>query len=167
MRWDQRPIELANLINPAFCSILLRDTIDQFALEIDSGLDFSLSFLVLPLVLHKPTRTLLPSQMRSSLPEWIENHRKNLVLFPNHVTQLIPYTQESIIFGLQHGLIQVGSKESFLGKLMTTSVILNDSNEWSRDSEPVDCRNKARLIGRWFAQIDNTSTTYRLLGVRP
>ena len=55
-RWDERPIEIRNLFNPAFCGLLLFRALCGFEEEDNSGMPFSLTLLILPLSLQKDSR---------------------------------------------------------------------------------------------------------------
>lgn len=167
MRWEQRPVELANMVNPAFCSMLLHSTIDSFYKKTQFGLDYSLAFLVLPLVLHRPTREAVPLKPRSSLPDWVNVNRQKLALFPGRAQQLVPYTREALMFGIQQGFIEISNEGRNVGKLKPTSMVLRPVPEWHQGSEPLDCARKARIIGDWFAEYGDGSVLFQLFGVRP
>ena len=53
-RWEERPIEVANLLNPAFCGRLLYQSIVGHSEYESKDMPYVLFFLVLPLVLHAP-----------------------------------------------------------------------------------------------------------------
>jgi hypothetical protein len=67
--WNQRPIEIRNLFNPAFCGLVMHRAMCGYEEEESSpqGVPFSLTFLVLPLCLHKETREVLLKGNRSYL----------------------------------------------------------------------------------------------------
>ena len=52
-RWDQRPFEVKNLFNPAFCGLVLFRALQGYEEENPDGMPFSLALLVLPLCLQK------------------------------------------------------------------------------------------------------------------
>jgi hypothetical protein len=69
--WNQRPFEVRNLFNPAFCGMVLFRALHGFEEEDPAGMPFSLSLLVLPLCLHtfpqflmidQPTQVYFPSE---------------------------------------------------------------------------------------------------------
>ncbi len=59
-RWEDRPTEVANLLNPAFTGALLRRSLEAYSTEIRSGMPFGLAFLVLPMSLHPGTARRFP-----------------------------------------------------------------------------------------------------------
>jgi len=54
--WNERPFEIRNLFNPAFCGVVLLRAFQGYEEEDASGMPFSLALLVLPLCLHKDSR---------------------------------------------------------------------------------------------------------------
>ena len=72
--WAERPTELAYLFNPAYCGLLLREAIDGYNAEKPEGMFFPLAFLVLPVVLHRHTRELLPRGITTALQPWLQEH---------------------------------------------------------------------------------------------
>ena len=58
--WAGRPTELAYLFNPAFCGWVLREAVAGYASVKPAGLPLPLAFLILPVVLHRVTRELVP-----------------------------------------------------------------------------------------------------------
>ncbi len=54
--WNQRPREIRNLFNPAFCGLVLARGVEGFSETTNQPMPFSLTLLILPLCLHKRTR---------------------------------------------------------------------------------------------------------------
>ena len=97
-RWDQRPFEIRNLFNPAFCGLILFRAIHGYEEEDARGMPFSLSLLVLPLCLHKDTREVIAGSPRTYLLKTAETNQQVMVGFADRVTQMLPYAFEG--FGL-------------------------------------------------------------------
>lgn len=89
-RWNQRPFEIRNLFNPAFCGLILFRALHGYEEEDARGMPFSLSLLVLPLCLHKDSREVIAGSPRSYLLRTTEKNQQVLVGFPNRVTQMLP-----------------------------------------------------------------------------
>lgn len=161
--WEKRPIEIANLLNPAFCSMLIRDSIEGFHKEDRQGMPYSLSFLILPLILHKSTREALPSTIRTKLHVWLQNTQEARVNFVERARQLVPYTKESQFFGLREGIISINEYGNFLPvkRLFTRC-------SWANDLIETDsCRNKAYFLGRWLAKVGDVTTIFFMWGICP
>jgi hypothetical protein len=91
--WEERPIEVANLLNPAFCALLLRGTVLEYAKTASAGMDFPLVFMVLPIVLHKATREALPKTTISKFHAWFQEHQALRIGFSTRVQQLAPFAR--------------------------------------------------------------------------
>lgn len=97
-RWDQRPFEIRNLFNPAFCGLVLSRALHGYEEEDARGMPFSLTLPVLPLCLHKDSREVIASSPRSYLLKTVEKNQQLMVGFADRVTQMLPYAFEG--FGL-------------------------------------------------------------------
>jgi len=159
--WEKRPVEVANLLNPPFCSLLLLDTIASFYKEKGDGMPYLLSFLVLPLVLHKTTRDMLPGTTLTKMHAWLQRRSEVRVGFTQRARQLVPYTKESLIFAMQQGLTTTNEN----GELLPVKTKLKGLC-WPNQSEPDVCRNKAQFIGRWLARAGDVSTIFAMWGIR-
>lgn len=165
--WDQRPAEEANLLNPAFCCVILTSAVVGY-MDIDkAGMPYLLSFIVLPIVLHKETRELLPRTIRTSMGTWLQENMSVRILFAERAISLKPYTHEAIMFALFHGWLSINAK----GKLQSTK---NDTdvNRFLRKlddgtGEVRDCIQRGRFVGKWFASAGSLQTVMTLWGVRP
>ena len=163
--WEQRPFEYANLLNPAFCSILLQNAIKSYQVQKKQGMPYPLLFLVLPLVLHSPTRNDLPKTTATKLHSWLQQHPETRVGFGDRTSNLVPYTKEALAFGMQTGIISICDAGKFTcvkGKLRRNLAV-----SWSKDTEPAICCKKAEFIGRWLAQAGEVSTIYTMWGICP
>ncbi|BDA67679.1 hypothetical protein CAL7716_018450 [Calothrix sp. PCC 7716] len=103
--WQERPVEYANLFNPAFCSILLQNAIKGYQKEKKQGIPYPLLFLVLPLVLHISTRNALPKTTVTKLHIWLQKQPEVRVGFAERASYLVPYTKEALAFRMQTGII--------------------------------------------------------------
>ncbi|MEH2337869.1 three component ABC system middle component [Nostoc sp.] len=163
--WEQRPFEYANLLNPAFCSILLRNAIKNYHAQKKQGMPYSLLFLVLPLVLHGSTRNALPKTTVTKLHIWLQRQPEARVGFGDRTSYLVPYTKEALAFGMQTGIVNICDDGKFTyvnGKLKRILAV-----SWSEDTEPYSCCKKAEFVGRWLAQAGEVSTIYTMWGICP
>jgi hypothetical protein len=159
--WQNRPIEVANLLNPAFTALLIREAAAGHSKDSGLGLPFSLAYFVLPIALHGETRAALPRTTAALLHVWLQEHGVIKEETSRRLVRLKPYTNEAILFGLQHGLLTVGDE----GRLGKTRIRLRGPLE--SDSDPRECRGAAAMVGRWFAKTASTSLIYSLWGIRP
>jgi len=160
--WGKRPNEVANLFNPAFCALLLTDSIAGFQEYVELGMPYPLSFLILPLTLHKSTRNLLPKSLRTKLHVWLQSRPEVRIGFAKRARELVPYTKEGLAFGLQANSIEITQE----GKLVACKD-LRKVSLWTDIAESAICREKSRFLGRWLAHSGDVSTIYVMWGIRP
>jgi len=104
--WYDRPIEIANLFNPAFCGAIIRNCVKSYEELINEPMPYSLLFLVLPIILHKRTRSNITSYTKQFHP-LLDKHQDLKVDFSYRANQLIPITREAIMFLLQVKAIKI------------------------------------------------------------
>ena len=159
--WNERPTEIANLFNPAFCATLLGYTARGFQAQRSSGLPWVVSFLVLPLILHKNTRALAPKTKATKFPAWVERNPSIRVGFAERARHFVPHVREAIIFGVSAQLLRLdGSSMLLPGRALPKLELATDSEEVR------DCIRKARSIGAVLATAGSDHTLFALLGVR-
>ncbi|SDG45248.1 hypothetical protein SAMN05216338_1001354 [Bradyrhizobium sp. Rc2d] len=160
-RWDERPVEIRNLFNPAFCGLVLMRALCGYEEEDERGMPFSLVLLVLPLCLHKHSREILHAGNRSYLLKLVATHPELLVGFAHRATNLLPYTFEALGFLMQMGLFTVDAQ----GRLKAMPAGIRKSVTGT--TETVSCQRVARFVGKEFARVGDRSTLYMTMGVRP
>jgi hypothetical protein len=160
-RWDARPIEVRNLFNPAFCGLVLIKALRAYDKIDGFGMPFSLTLLVLPLSLHKPSRTSFLASSRAYLLKTLSSEPQLLVGFADRVRAMLPYTQESLGLLMQIGAITVSND----GRILT---VARKMRAWdAATQETRDCQQAAEYLGRQFARLADRATIYTSLGVRP
>jgi len=164
--WEKRSVEEANLLNPAFLTIISYQCIKGYSETVESGAPYILSFLVSPLVLHKKTRESLPRAVSTSFSTWIIRVQGSQarVQYAERTRSLVPCVKEAMAFGLAHKLFTLDSNSSL--------VISQDVRDPSRSNddftdEVADCFKKAHFCGRWIGRAGRIETVMALLGVKP
>ena len=158
--WQKRPFEIANLVNPAYCSLIIYTSLSDFYKEKHQGMSYALSFLILPMVLHKPTLESFPQTTKTSLYEWVKCQSIDFgMMFRERTRQLIPYTKESLMFGMQHRILKI-DKDGNLIKL---------TGNIEMEKLPCSVNNilgQSAFLGRWFAQSEHEAIIFRIFGIR-
>lgn len=160
LAWEDRPIEVANLLNPAFCGEILRRCFYSYQKHTNGYFPYPLVFLVLPIVLHKRTREMIKSRTKDQFDAWIHKHQEVRIGFAERAKQLIPITNEGLIFLLNSDSLEVTNNAKLLVKNYSPKKI-------KEDSEVSNCFKKSEIVGKWFAKSGNPTTIYTMLGVRP
>lgn len=164
-KWNNRPVEIANLINPSFCAFLIHETVKGYE-EIahgNKGISYDLLFLALPILLHKATKEILPRTTRTYMHTWLQNNPEVRVGYATRAREMIPYTKEAIHFLMVRDLLSVNKD----GYLSTSEFRMRLSLEIEVKIYLVDYQRKAKLIGKWFALTGTSSTIYTMWGVSP
>lgn len=160
-RWDQRPFEIRNLFNPAFCGLILFRALHAYEEEGARGMPFSLSLLVLPLCLHKDSREVIAESPRSYLLKTAENNQQVMVGFADRVTQMLPHTLEGFGLLMERRCIAIADD----GRIQTMSKKVRKTVDGTDETKT--CQKVARIIGKEFARIADRSTIYTTFGIRP
>lgn len=160
-RWDQRPFEIRNLFNPAFCGLVLSRALQGYEEEDARGMPFSLTLLVLPLCLHKDSREVIASSPRSYLLKTVEKNQQIVVGFSDRVTQMLPYAFEGFGLLMERGCIAVAED----GRIQAVPKKVSKTVDGT--AETVSCQKVARIVGKEFARIADRATVYTTFGIRP
>jgi hypothetical protein len=163
--WDERPKELANLLNPAFCCSVLTSSIVGYNSNVqNSGMPFSLSFMALPIVLHKSTRELIPRSSKTSMISWLQDNPSIKIKYYERVLSLKPFTKEALVFGYVYQWISLNKK----GKLQS-NFGENKINYFLRkvDIEVKDCMQRSRILGKMFAKAGSLNNIMDMWGIDP
>jgi len=159
--WNQRPFEIRNLFNPAFCGVILFRALAGYEEENEAGMPFSLALLVLPLCLHKDTRGVLSENSRGYFLKAIEKNPRILVGFARRAKGQLPFALEALGFMMERGCFVVTED----GRLKTKEETVR--KKVTGTDESIACQRVARFIGREFARVADRCTIYTSLGVRP
>lgn len=160
-RWDQRPFEIRNLFNPAFCGLILFRALSGYE-EVDArGMTFSLSLLILPLCLHKDSREVIANNPRSYLLKTTEKNQQIMVGFADRVTQMLPYTFEGFGLLMERNCITITDD----GRIHTVPKKVRKTVDGT--AETISCQKVARIVGKEFARIADRATIYTTFGIRP
>jgi Family of unknown function (DUF6521) len=163
LRWSDRPSEEARNLNPAFCGELIFRTVSEYVRLRQDPFSFPLSFVVLPIALHKPTRDILPGNASAALAGWIAERSPFLVEFPERTLRLVPVTREGLLFMFQHKVLGWDA-----GGLVPGERPIGRSSRPSQVTDDVaEARSAAALLGRWFANQGSPSSIMLGLGVSP
>lgn len=159
-----RPAEVANSLNPAWCGWLLREAAGGYAGVKPAGMPFALSFLVLPVVLHRRTRDALPRSTATAMHAWLRARPDVLPGFAARAARLAPFVREALLFAGSLGLLSFAD-----------GGLLVPAGELRRGKATVLARSqtmkvsvrKAGLVGELLAEAGEPATVFQMWGVRP
>lgn len=163
--WKNRVIEEANLFNPAFCATLIAKATDEYQKKAHRPLPYSLTYLLLPVVLHGRTREALPGSTITSLLSWIQDNREHLTDFAVRVRRLRRITREALLFGTQHGSLAINTDGGIVVGAKRRSPTEKRTELFTEEVR--ECVDRAGFLGRWFAVAGTTATIFAAWGVSP
>jgi Family of unknown function (DUF6521) len=151
-----RPRVESNLLNPALIGLTAAYAAAGYLADRSRPMPWPAAFLIPPLVLHRPTRSDLPSDARTHFASWVSRHPSIVAGFPRRAAVMAEPTREGLRVVLRAGRIELSQgairplglanpPQGELGQLLRTS----------------------RLVGRLLARLDQPSTAFALLGVSP
>lgn len=161
--WETRPEAARNLFNPAFCAALLARTVRAYN---DTGMDTTLAYIALPLILHAATRASLPRNTSTTIGAWREREPELVYEFAAHASVLREFVDTAILIGLQYGFFGLNE---LTGKLTARGSDTREERfiQDDRFAEVSFCLERARFVGRWLARAGSASMVYAMFGVRP
>jgi hypothetical protein len=159
LSWQDRPLEVANLLNPAFCGRLLYHSIKSHEETSGCSLPYALAFLPIPLVLHRATRSKI-SGHNQQLHVWVNKYPDIKIGLGDRARNTVPFTREALMFMIQLGHIRVGDQ----GALSTGHGLKRNSDS---DAEIRNCLKAAEVVGKWLARAGQPSATFAMLGLKP
>ena len=161
--WVERPVEEARIFNPAFCGELIARTVGEYHRTRETTLSVATAFLVLPLVLHRPTRKDLPRRADKVFAGWVAEHSELLFELPDRTRRLRPITREALLFAACHRLLEFTS-----GELVPSTTAVGPRVQFPVSTDEVEAiRRAAGLLGRWFARQGTQASILRGMGVTP
>ncbi|WP_082171880.1 three component ABC system middle component [Methylobacterium indicum] len=158
--WSNRPVEIRNLFNPAFCGLVIYQSMISFSQVKKSGMPFSVSLLILPLCLHRDTREVLQEGKRSYFLKIVAENPIVVAGLADRCTNMLPFSFEALGLLAHINVLSVSDEGSLLpGTGVRKSI--------KGSEEMVACQRVAAFLGKEFGRIGDRSTIYATLGLRP
>jgi Family of unknown function (DUF6521) len=163
--WEDRPAEVANLLNPAFCGWIIFQCVQSNIDESEgSPMPYALAFLVLPLVLHQSTRETMKSTTRH-FQVWLNGNQQIKIGLAERARSLVPYTREALMLLQQTHTVAVRSSDAAL--VIQNRLRRIRQRRFSQSEETKECLKKSETLGKWFARANSPATIYASLGLMP
>lgn len=163
--WDDRPQEVANLLNPAFCGRVIYHAIDGYAHQQQRQMPYALTFLILPLVLHPATRETIRGSTRH-FEVWLNVNQQIKVGLATRARTLVPYAREALTFLCQSKTIRVTEENACL-EIRNRLREPKKRKTVAAAGDVRDCTQKAVILGRWLGRVNSSAAVYATLGLMP
>jgi len=160
--WHERNTIVANLFNPAFCGEILRVAADSYNSNCSTKFPYAYSFIILPILLHKPTRDKMPRSTKTYFFVWVEQNDGLFFDFAKRTKSMVKYTKEALLFLLAYKRIELngnGEIETFKVK----SKIVKDENH----EEFNEIIKRAEMLGKWLSINNDVKSIYSFLRIMP
>jgi hypothetical protein len=162
--WEDRPPEVASLLNPAFCGLLCYMAVVDYRAQQPDGMPFSVSFLLLPFLLHEPTRQTLPRQISSPLLSWVAANPEVRVGMSERIRESADLTREALTFMIAGETITIATGGVLLPGRRSPRMTA------TRNTPNLDIRERvqhAATLGRLLARSGTPATVFATLGLTP
>lgn len=158
--WADRPADVANLLNPAYCSVVLGRVCEGYQTA-SEGMPFALAFIAMPLLLQRDCAMLLPVSSRTKLHLWLNEYPEVALNFANRARGLAPYVKESISYGLSSKVLGLTPAGQIIPKPVKAL------KAWEEQIPPRVALKQAVLVGKLLAAVNDVPTIFSMFGVRP
>ena len=162
-RWEERPVEVANLLNPAFCGLVIYVCAEAHESGAGKPIPYALAFLVLPLVLHSDTRSTMKPNTRY-FEVWLNLNPEIKVGLATRARSLVPFTREALGFLQRSGKLTIRETDA---ALVVTRALRRPRRRFALGEDTKACLAGARVLGKWFGRANSPATIYASLGLRP
>lgn len=156
--------EEINLYNPAFCAVLLFESMREYQSKSDKGMHCSLPYLVIPMCVNPQISSYLPNSITTPIAGWVANNEGVLVEFAASVTAFIMIVDSAINFLIEIKAIDLNEEGLFLvidDKVAKKATLISKSNDFN------NAYKAAGMLGRWFSSASSIESVFAQLGVRP
>jgi hypothetical protein len=155
--WEERVREEANLFNPYFLAIVVRQVARAYETARGEALPWPFPFLCVPLLLHEQSREQLPYNSRTDLVVWLTEHPDIRFLTPGRVRLLRPHVREALLVGVREGILTLSRPALAISQGPTRITQARLDRTVATAGEVVK---EATKFGRWLAR--NGSWQYQL-----
>lgn len=159
-----RPIEIANLLNPAFGAVVLYEGIRGYQEASGTqGIPYGLLYFIFPLVLTKSIRVTLPRLSKSSLQAWIQKYPEHVPYIQSTFNEFEVLSNEALLFGMQKHIFEKVNKARFT--ITPQKKLITKKYAGQFETEVMEIRNNARKVGKLLSYLPNEISAYLWFGV--
>jgi hypothetical protein len=148
------------VLNPALTAATVTWAAARYRSTAKAAMPWELSFIVVPLVLHRRTRDQLPKSSSTHLPAWIGRNQTTLAGFADRATDFAPFVREGIRFGLRAQLFTFVDGADLHGTV-------KQSMSPPKDTELRTILSAAATVGGILAKAGTSTNVYAQFGVTP
>lgn len=156
-------IDTFAMSNPALTSVLIWQFVKSYAREGTTGPSLSLCFIVLPIVMSRPTmESFGGTNVRTGFLTWLTRHPELTLQLPARVSAARELTGDALRFGVAYRLLTVQRD----GTLSANNRAISVSNQRAGQDERVRMLRIANHLGEWTWKLPEATVFYSL-GMTP
>ncbi len=163
--WEERPIEEANLLNPAFMCALIIEFLKDYSKVQPNGAPITIVTVAMATVLHRDSRERLPNRIITSLYSWLQDNEDILIDFSVRSKNVLPYIKEAIMFGMATETLSNGKGHNISLGIKKISLTKNFLEQTT--SEIKSIFDRVKFIGRWLSNSGTESSILAAWGIKP
>lgn len=158
----ENSLETKDLLNPAFCGLIYASIVEGFNAKSNTPIPFYLPYILMPLVLHKESRLLIPSTSIKKFHGWLHENEQIKMGLAERAKGLKPFVSQAMTFlhGQEYISIDQGSGIR-IKNLKKLKAIINKSDSIA------EYLIKAKTLGAICGKNNSEISILALLGVRP
>ena len=164
-KWRDRPIEEANLFNPAFICALVHEFLKDYTKTQTDGAPMTVVVIAMTATLHRASRERLPNRTVTPLYAWLQENEDLLIGFASRAKNIVPYIKEGILFGMATEALAVGGGHNLL--LGEKKATFPKSFIDTTTTEMKSIIDRSKFMGRWLSSSGSESSVVSAWGVKP
>jgi hypothetical protein len=164
-KWHDRPIEEANLFNPAFLCALIHEFLKDYMKAQVGGAPFTVVVIAMTATLHRTSRERLPNRTVTSLYPWLQENEDLLIGFASRAKNIVPWVKEAILFGMATDTLAGGEGHNLL--LGSKKAMFSKSFIDATTPEVKLIIERAKFMGRWLSNSGSEISVVAAWGVKP
>lgn len=164
-RWNNRPIEEANLFNPAFLCALIHEFLKDYVKAQGGGAPLTVVVIALATTLHRASRERLPNRTVTPLYAWLQDNEDLLIGFPERAKNIAPYVKEAIMFGMATETLATGGGHNLLPGIK--KAVFSKSFIDMTTTEVKSIIDRTKFVGRWLSNSGSEVSVVAAWGIKP
>jgi hypothetical protein len=164
-KWRDRPIEEANLFNPAFLCALVHEFLKDYRKAQADGAPMTIVVIAMTATLHRASRERLPNTTVTPLYAWLQDNEDLLIEFDSRARNIVPYIKEAILFGMATDTLASGNGHNLL--LGAKKASFPQSFIDSTTPEMKSIISRAKFMGRWLSNSGSEISVVAAWGIKP
>jgi len=157
----EQSVETQNLLNPAFCGLIVANIIDSYNSKAKQHIPFYLLYPLTTMVLHKNTRIRIPSRASAKIHTWIQENEQIKIGLAERSKSMVPFISDSILFMAEQDVI---SGHDNIGLVIKNKRTLNKINKMSDFMAGYSVSSK--VIGAISGNFNGPISLMAILGLR-